>query len=471
MEERRSLSKRLIQGISGQALLRVVNALSTLALVPLMIGSWGVVGFGEWMVITSLASYISYSNFGLVTTAGNDLVMQAASGQRERARHTFQMVTNVALYVLIPLFLAIAIAASFVPFQTFMNLTVLRDQDAFLIILLSLAQVWLGTVRGIYSASLYAAGYYGLSYLIGGTAKLIEISAIAILLLFFSGHQISAAAAMCGASLLELIVVFGCSRRVSPWAVPNLRNFDLAWLRAQVKPTLGFGLGTFATQGILLNGPRVVLGAMLGGESVALYSVAVTAMRLLDQAVLLIAFPLEVEIARSTGQDNLKRAYELVVLGTQFAWLALIAGASFLLLFGPLIFHFWTHDRIAFDYSLMALLIVMSGCTQLGRISSHGLIGTNRMYGPSALMVPAALAAVALGALLTRQVGINGMVIGGILGEFAVAYIAIGALTRWLGQGPRAFLTHLLQFRGLAGYVSQLLTRLRRRSNPSRSLP
>ena len=461
-----SLSGRLLAGISGQAATRVANAVSTLALVPLLIKAWGVEGFGEWMALTALASYLTYANFGLLTTAGNDMVMAVGRDDQASARHTFRAAINFIAFVLLPLFGFVALGFFQIPFDRILHLKVIPERDAVIVASLSLLQLWTGTLRGMIAASLNASGRYGLIYCIDGAAKIGELASVAIVLLLFGGGFVAAASALVIVALLDLLVVVALARRFSPWATPDFAPVDLAWLRTQIRPGVGFALGSFATQGILLQGPRVVLGAVLGGNAVAVFSVFATATRLIDQAVFVFVFPLDMEVSRSVGRGELRRAYRLVIAGTQGSWLALALAGCSLIVLGPAIFHVWTAGRIEFDFGLMALFLLMSACIQLGRVSTYALMGTNRMYGPGALMLPATVLCLVLGGALAYRLGVSGMVLGVTAGEFAVAAIAIGALTRWLGRGPVGFLRDLLDVRAAVEHVPRLADRLLRRVAP-----
>ena len=53
------LAKRLALGFSGQAFSRLVFAINTVALVPILIHAWGLSGYGQWIALTALASYMS----------------------------------------------------------------------------------------------------------------------------------------------------------------------------------------------------------------------------------------------------------------------------------------------------------------------------------------------------------------------------------------------------------------------------
>lgn len=447
MASSHSLLRRVTIGMSGQAFSRVILAINTVALVPVLIHAWGVDGYGQWLALTALASYLSYSNFGLVTTSANEMVMAAGADDTARARRTFQMSINLTIYIILPLILLILFGLSLLPISHMLHLSLIDNQAALIVIALSASQFWFQTVRGLMVAALYATGSYGFAYYLSGIAKLTELAAIAVAVIFFHGSQVTAAAIMATVGILDLALVSVWARRAAPWARPDLRIFDRSWLSTQVKPAIGFALSNLATQGILVQGPRVILSAMLGGTAVAMYAIYGTAMRLVDQLLLMVVMPLEVEIARSVGRNEPNQSHRLIILGTQFSWLLFIGVASGFMLVGPLIFQVWTHGRIAFSLGFMALYLLMSACNLMGRVSAHALISTNRLYGPSFLMVIGALLALGCGALLTPVFGTPGMVLGGIIGESINSLIAIYAVSRWLNRPLAQTFFELLDFR------------------------
>jgi Na+-driven multidrug efflux pump len=462
---KRGLAGRLTLGFSGQAFSRIVFALNTVALVPVLIKAWGVSGYGQWIALTALASYMAYSNFGIVTTAANEMVMAAGANDSQRARRTFQMSLNLTFYIVLPLILLGLAIASVSPISRILRLTAIGDQAALVIISFAAAQLLFQTIRGLMVAALYATGSYALGYYIAGFAKLIELIGVATVVSFFHGAQVSAAAIMAGVAFIDLAIVTICARRAAPWARVDLRVFDRAWVKSQIKPAIGFAVSNFSTMGVLIQGPRVILSAVLGGQAVAIYAIYGTAMRLMDQLLLMLVLPLEVEIAHTVGRRALDQTYKLVTLGTQFSWVLFTLVASFLLLFGPLIFHFWTRGQVTFSYSLMALYLLMSACNQFGRVSAHALISTNRLYGPSFVMLVFSLLAVALGGVLATVLKIPGMVIGGVFGELSNSLVVIFALTRWMDKPLSSFFLDQLDIRAsfaeLKTRGGQVLVRLR----------
>src|SRR5262249_27100069 len=96
------LFKRIIAGMSGQLFQRVVVAAGTVLYVPLMVRAWGAAGYGEWIAISSLASFLGYSNFGFVTPASNEVVMLGGAHDTERARKILQLSISFSLVVILP---------------------------------------------------------------------------------------------------------------------------------------------------------------------------------------------------------------------------------------------------------------------------------------------------------------------------------------------------------------------------------
>ena len=456
----RTFYQKFAFGVSGQATFRAATGLGTLLVIPALIHGWGVRGYGEWIALTAMTSYMSYSNFGVVSTSMNEMIMASGAGDHQRAARVFQMSINLTIYIIAPVLFLVAALMIFTPAINMMKFSTIGNIPASWIVILVGVQVWFLTVRGIVIAVLYANGSYGFVYYLLSGTKLAEVVMVSVGASMFGLKPIAAAAIMSGMALFEVVVVAIIARRSTCWMRIDLSVFDLTWVAVQAKPALGFLLGNFATQGILLQGSRIMLSMLLGGGAVAIYAIYGTAMRLIDQILLIMVLPLEVEIARSIGRSDTQQTRRLVVVGTQISWILFVGVAAFLLLLGPIVFHWWTDGRIAFSLSMMALYLCMSASNLLGRVSAHALIGTNSMYGPSFAMVGAAVLAVALGSILTIPLKIAGMLIGGIAGELADSLIAIYAVAMLLDISILAKLRELLDLGKSRNDVRQRLVTL-----------
>jgi hypothetical protein len=465
-EGRPSLLRRLTIGVSGQAFARLILAGYTVVLVPLLIRAWGVDGYGQWLALTALTSYMGLSNFGLVTTSANEMVIASGASDFVRAGHTYQVSVNLTIYIVLPIIALLVLLLSIVPVSRGLNLTQIDASSAHLIIAFSGAALWFQTLRGLMVAALYATGSYGYAYYVQGIMKLCELGGIAIIVSVFAGSQLSAAMVVTGVALLELLIIALSARRAAPWARLDLRVFDRTWMSKQAKPAIGFMVSNLATQGVMAQGPRIALGALLGGPAVAVYAIYGTAIRFADQLLLMLVLPLEVEIAHSAGRNDLRRIERLIIVGTHISWALFLAVASAIMVCGPWVFRVWTTGRIEFSYSLMALYICMSAANLQGRVSLHALISTNRLYGPSFVMLGVALSAVGLGALLTVPIGVGGMVIGGIVGEAVNSGIVLTAISTWLRRPLCTVFRDFLDFHSSISELRERSIALLRRFRP-----
>lgn len=426
------LSRRLALGISGQAFFRIVTSVNSIALVPVFIHGWGVTAYGQWITLTALAAYLSYSNFGLVTTSSYEMIMASGAGDHARARRTFQMSLNLIIYVVGPVIALFTAVLCAIPSTSFLKISLLSPAQAHLILISIGSQIWLQTFRSQMASVLIASGRYAGSYYLAGLEKLLEIALIGTAVLVFHGNQVSAAALLTLCTSVDLLCVTAFAFRTADWARPNFLLLDLAWVRSHLRPTLGYLLGGLAAQGIMIQGPRLVLGALLGGTAVAVFSVYGTLMRTLDQLVLMLITPTGVEISRRVGAEDYQGAYRLIILGSRVSLLLFVLVAGGMLLFGPVVLDTWTRGHVHFDLQLMLLYVFLAGSAHLGKVGWYALTAANRLYGLSFGQLICALSGVIAGAYLVARLGLAGMVIGCGFGELANSILVIVVVSRWL---------------------------------------
>jgi hypothetical protein len=451
-----ALLNRFIAGISGQAFSRLIVAAATVVWVPLMLRAWGVAGYGEWVAITSLASYLSYSNFGFVAPAANEIVMRAGAHDAYQADRQFRMAISFTMFVVLPLVLVVALGLSTLNFRIRFHFTTLTNVECVVIIAAIGCGLVTRTLLGIIVAPLYAQGAYGLVYFTYSLIGLAELILVSVLLLVFRVSPPTVAWTNTGVNGVNMLVVAFFAKRNAPWVSFRPYRLSAAWILQQMRPTAGFMLYHLGTQGILFFGARTLLSVASGGSAVAVYALYGTVMRVVDQAVLIFSAPLEVEIARSAGLGDVETTTKLVRIGTQSAWIVFVGIALAIAVFGPPIFAIWTRHQITFEYHMFALACAMVGCSHLGKVSAIALVATNRLYGPSFLMVGWSILALCLGLFLSIAYGVEGMFVGGIFGELGVSLIAIRAVASWLDLSIAAM---LLDFSTIRSLIDLLLRR------------
>lgn len=424
------LARRLTVGLVGQGFWRIAAALNTILLVPVLIANWGVDGYGQWMTINAIVGYLAFANLGLVATASNELIMAVAAQDHARAQKIFQMSCNLAIGPFPAILVGALVVAALLPLDHWFNLQQFSKGSLIAVLGLGALQLCFETFRGLMAAVLYSAGRYGLAYNIAAGAKLIELGTAMFAVGALGAHPVHVATIMAGVALLDLAIIVRLARSAAPWARLNFRMFDGQLVRAQLKPALGFSCYNFAVQGVLTLGPRLVLGALLGGPAVAVYAVYATAMRLVDQLFMTLMGPIGVEISHAAGRGQSGQVVRLIAIVGQLSSVVFLAVALFLELLGPIIFEWWTHSRIVFAHGMMALYLVMSAASLPGRIAAQVLISMNAMRVTALVALLLALTSILLAAVLVPNLDISGALIAGIGGEIAISFALLISL-KW----------------------------------------
>jgi hypothetical protein len=85
-----SVKRRLTLGFISNWISRLASTIIQLVQVPVFLHFWSVPLYGEWMIVNSIPSYLSFSNIGFGTVAGNEMTMMVAREDRAGALRVFQ---------------------------------------------------------------------------------------------------------------------------------------------------------------------------------------------------------------------------------------------------------------------------------------------------------------------------------------------------------------------------------------------
>src|SRR6202045_5026786 len=85
-----STKRRLALGFLSNWVSKLAATIIQLIQVPVFLHFWSVPLYGEWMIINSIPAYLSFSNVGFGSVAGNEMTMLVARDDREGALRVFQ---------------------------------------------------------------------------------------------------------------------------------------------------------------------------------------------------------------------------------------------------------------------------------------------------------------------------------------------------------------------------------------------
>src|ERR1700730_7301890 len=257
-----SVGRRLLRGLGATALSPVVTVFVQLVTVPVLLHVWGATKYGEWLVLSAIPSYLTFSDLGFGDASGSDMSVRVAQNDRDGALETFQsswiLVTCVSL-------VALALASLLiwrVPWQGWLHLTGLSSLEAAKIILVLGAYVGISQQYGVVESGYRSDGNFATGtfwILIQRLTETIAATAVAIL----GGSLFAVACTYLVARCLGTVAYSILLCRLSPWIRFGIRHARLRTIKRLVAPAAGF-MGFPLGYAISLQGFTVLIGATLG---------------------------------------------------------------------------------------------------------------------------------------------------------------------------------------------------------------
>ena len=420
---------RIRRGLGGHASAQAVGFATQAVGVPLYLHFWGVALYGEWLVAIALQGWFLMVDLGYSATAVNETAMRAARRDHTGARAGFQ--SAWALVTCLSLGAAGAIALlGFAPLAGSLGLDELARSGVVLPLLAVQALLRLQT--GLLGAGLTAAGQYGLLALLLTLTRAVGFALVAATVALGGGPG-PAALALALAELAGLVAVAALARRHSPWLRPGLADASVADMRRLAPPSLGLA-GLSVGNAMMIQGPVVLIGAMLGPGAAAVFAT----LRFLARAPVLVAgvlfATLRAEATLANGRAERRRLRLLNTQAVQFAfWLG--AAALLLLPIATPAVALWTGGEIVVRQPLFALLLAAAVGTLLWTGAGTALMAANRSQRIAGAYAPVAACALAAAAALAPSHGLNGVAAAAALGEWLVFALVARRALSFLGQG------------------------------------
>ncbi len=440
---RHGLKRRLLTGFGANMYGQAVTFIIQLASVPLFLHFWGIEKYGEWLILSAVPSYLSMSDLGFASVAGNEMAMATSSQDQERALGVFQS-TWVMITVVSAAFVVVIIPVVYlVPFGNLLNVHAASPHEVRVVLLLLSAYVLLGLQGGMLSQGFRAIGKYGKGTAWGNSSRLFEwIIAMAALSLGY-GMAGVAAGFIIGRVIFYILWWYSLHRDAA-WLQFGFRFAHVAIIRRLLRPSIAFmsfplGLA-LGIQGIVL-----IIGVVLGPAAVAIFSVYRTLTRAVVQVVTATNQAFWPELSAAMGKGDVGLARKLYLESSRVSlWLGLI-GVVAIGFGGGNILAFWTHKAIGSDPMLLWLLL----CSALEQITWQSswitLMSVNKHQRFSISFLAFRGIGVILAWVLAIEFQIYGVVISLIAIDFPLLYDATNQALKLTGETWQSYLQNFLK--------------------------
>jgi O-antigen/teichoic acid export membrane protein len=398
---------RLAQGTAvgfyGVAMQLLIQLLS----VPVLTRSWGLGGYGVWVLLYSVPALLAMADLGLTTAGANAMTEAVAQGDRPRAARIMMVLRLITVSAGLGL-LALAGLAVLVVFPTSLDFgsTLPREQAEMAALFLGLYG-FLALINGVTLAAFRAADAFASSGFMFQTIILVEAIA-ALGLASLGGNQAQVALAYFLARLGGTLVLSYALRRHAPWLRQASWRIDRKELATLVRPALA-ALVLPGAQAISIQGSVMAIGLIGGPAAIPAYSVV----RTLSRTALQFAFRFNVaSMPRYTvfvAQANERRASQLVVLNLAVMAALVVPAALGLLLLGLPFIRLWTGGLVEPGMALLSVMVATMLADAVWGPLSNLLLAVNRHASFTYFFLFASLVSVAAGALLVSRMGALGM--------------------------------------------------------------
>ena len=349
--------RRLFVGFATTLVSKAASTVIQLIQVPVLMHFWGRSMFGVWGILTATPTYLSFSNSGFGSVAGNEMTMLMARKEQDAALGVFQSCWWLITLVMSAMIVLMCSVLYFLPVGRLLNLTLLSEHDV------KWALFWLG-----------------LSVLFGQLEQLLQ-SAYRCITRYSYGNFLKSGlslAAFC-VQLVPVLMGYGPRTTAMVFALANIAvtlilcvkvKLDIPWISygwshasfAEIKrltrPSLAF-MGFPLGNSLNIQGSQLAVNYALGNDAVAIWITARTVSRLALQAVEMVKNTVWPELSIAFGAGNMEVVRTLHRRACQIALVMSLTVVAIVATLGPTFLHKWTLGKVPSSPGLVGLLLVV----------------------------------------------------------------------------------------------------------------
>ncbi len=392
------ISRRLAKGFGANLLGKAGVAAVQLCLVPVLILSWGADGYGAWLMLTAVPTYILLTDFGMGNALAVDLTRALSRQDEAAARKALQSVW-VFMCLISAIVLTVAVGAVLLwPGSAVVGaFPAMSYRIAIVLVVIeSVAGLQQAVLRGVFHAThRYAMETFQQSLSIPVSGILVAIAAL-------SGLGIIWAAASLVLVRSAMVVAYGVQlARLEPWSRLGWAAADRATFRRLMSPSLS-ALALSLSNALGVQGVLLTIGWTLGPAAAGLYGAArmLTRIPLQFSGLLVRASLPELTRSQEAGHAGLTR--RLMRLNMRLTLATAVPAALALSVLGPGLLAWLSKGALIADHILFVLLGGAAAICAIWTTLAQPLVSLNRQ-GEFASFTMLCYALVALQPLVLGQ--------------------------------------------------------------------
>jgi O-antigen/teichoic acid export membrane protein len=453
--------RRLFVGFATTLVSKAASTVIQVVQVPVLMHFWGMGVYGIWLVLTGIPTYLSFSNAGFGSVAGNEMTMLMARKEQDAALGVFQSCWWWISLVMGIMGAAMSLALWLLPMGRLLHVEVISEHDVSWVLFWLGLSVLFGQLEQLLQSAYRCIARYSYGNSLKSGLSLAAFGAQLVPVMMGYGPRTTAmvfALANIAVTLILCVMV----KRDIPWISYGWSHASFKEIKRLTRPSLAF-MGFPLGNSLNISGSQFAVNYALGANAVAVFATARTVSRLALQAVEMVKNTVWPELSIAFGAGNMEVVRTLHRRACQIALLMSLGVVAIVALFGPTFLHRWTLGKVPSSPGLVGMLLVVVVFYSLWSTSSTLVAAINLHERLATLYSIATGVTVVVTYFAARRYGLYGAAGSLLLSELIMdAYVLPSSLKiahdTWGG-----FLKAMLHY-PQALRPKELVLRLRRRT-------
>ena len=436
--------RRLALGFISNWISKLASTVVQLVQVPVFFHFWGTSLYGEWMIVSAIPSYLSFSNIGFGSVAGNEMTMLVSRGDRDAALSVFQSCWWLIACICGFVGLLLGPVLYFLPVSHYLRIHSISPIDTKWIIFYLGLSVLLGQLEQLLQSAYTCIGRYPYGSFIKSVMSLVAFAAMVIPVALGHGPR-TTALVFALANAVGTIVLCLMVRHDIPWLEFGWRHARFSEIRRLAAPAIAF-MGFPIGNALNLQGTLLAVGYALGPVSVAIFSTARTVSRVALQMVQMVNATFSPELSIAFGSRNEELTRTLHRRSCQMALLIAAFVVIGMMSVGPWFLSHWTGGHVPPSRGLLSLLLLVVVFYALWSTSSTLPFATNQHQRLAAWYIAATGITCVLCFFFARHYGLYGAAASLLLSELVMNLYVLPNSLRISNDTLPAFLASMMHY-------------------------
>ena len=422
------IKRRLALGFASNWVSKLASTITQLVQVPLFFHFWAASVYGNWLIVSAIPTYLTFSSIGFGNVASNEMTMLNSAGDREGALGVFQSCWWLISIICAAVGMLLVLVLYLVPAASLLNIHAISESDTKWIIVYLGLSVLLGQLEQLMSAAYTCVARYAFGSFLKSVISLAAFCATMVPIVLGYGPRtmalVYAITSALGTLTLGLFV-----RKDIPWIEFGWKHARFSEIRRLASPAfafMGFPIGI----ALNLQGTLIAVGYALGPVDVAIFASARTVSRVALQMVQMVNATFWPELSLAYGAKDVALTRTLHRRACQLALVIAVFVVAGMMTVGPYFLHHWTGGHVPPSRPLLAILLLVVVLYSLWSTSSTLAAATNQHQRLAAWYIVATGVTVLFTYLLAVRYGLYGAAASLIISEVIMNLYVLPASLR-----------------------------------------